>query len=175
MNAFKSFDNFKDAIQEVCAISQNIKSIFDEFDYNAINYEEAIKLLTKYIVENVPRIDSEEYPNTTAISISANEVGLKCTGQLAFGWRCRLAESGDIVYDFRITINSPTRFAKNSIVLKEAKNKGWRLSEGKKFNKSKLNNDGKTIPYINTPNLPDNATIATSVDHIDTYVNTELV
>ena len=137
MNAFKSFKDFKEGILELSSISTTIKNIVDEHNTiadEANPYEAVINKILDYVSESIPCIDSEQYPNTIAISISANEVGVKCPGQIAFGWRCRLDKDNKVCYDFRITINSSYRFAKNNIVLKEAEKLGWRLADSKRKN-----------------------------------------
>lgn len=142
MNAFKSFKNFNEAIQEVLEISETILHIIGHEE--EFTEEGVIKKLLVDFNNRIPTVTSELYPNTAAISVSATEVGYKLPGHIAFGWRVKM-DKDEISYDFRITVNTSSYFAKDSIIIREAKARGWKIVDKKKRYNNKYNPKNPTV------------------------------
>ena len=67
MNAFKSFKDFNEGLEELIKISTKIKDLFESTTYTE---KEAVHVLMDYFQEHIPSITEEDYPNTPAALIS---------------------------------------------------------------------------------------------------------
>lgn len=145
MNAFKQFNSFEEGAKEIASMSKNILEVlaYQNQDIPTSSDEAAINI-AKYVIDHAPSIYDEYYPSSSAFSIKATEVGYKCPGHLAFGWRVFIGDNDEVTYNFRITINNGNNtFAKNTAIMKMASAFGWRLEETKKPMKRKYNNNNE--------------------------------
>lgn len=129
MNAFKTFTKMDEAIKEMCTISSSIDNLFKDEETVNITEKEVTKILLKIIANDIPSIRNEDYLNCKAISVSAAEVGFKCSRNVSFGWRNEINAEGENKFNMRISINSPSEIARNTETFKSAKEKGWKLHE----------------------------------------------
>lgn len=129
MNAFKTFEKFEDGAKEIAAFSATIA--------NALRYSadifpadsfDATRNLLKLVYDNPPTIYDEDFPRSKAITVKAYETGYRCPGHLAFGWKI-IDNNGKTEYSFRVTVNNTNAFARNTSVMKAAKELGWKIVE----------------------------------------------
>lgn len=107
----KSFDNFKEGIEELIKVSTIIAKLFP--DGTPSNHKDAAKALLKKISGNVPSLDNEEYPSYYAIDLAADRCSFRTTNFVSFGWIIKTDEAGKTTYNFRILIFTNKQGLKN--------------------------------------------------------------
>ncbi len=101
MHNYKAFADFNEGLQEIKSIIPAIsKYIGDSEKYTP---EGVVNEMMKEIKNNFPSIFNPEYPTTSALSITATEVGFKTPGFYSFGWRVEQGENGTVKYSFRVS------------------------------------------------------------------------
>jgi hypothetical protein len=128
MHNIKRFTTFAEGAQEIVQLVHELESIFvrKDKDGNTVlphEPDQVIQNIFKLIMENLPSVQDLDYPRTIAFSISADEVGFKTKGPVAFGWRNIITDHNTLEYSFRVSIFSNSLGARQ--LEQELSKHGW--------------------------------------------------
>lgn len=140
INLTKTFDAFEDAYTEVIKAIPELKAYCGDTAIEAA----VLKAMMNSIVNNIPSISNENYPNTLSFSINSKEVGFKTDSNIALGWRTVFdRKSASIKYKFRITFISVPAFRK--VTIEEMKQDNWKEIDPTKQSRFWNDTEGKTF------------------------------
>lgn len=119
MHNIKRFADFSKAVEEIMSIVPGLTFFFTHTDEDGQQSDlckepdQVVQNIFNDIMSDYPSIQDLEYPRTVAFSISADEVGYKTRGPIAFGWRNIISDHNTLEYSFRISIFSNSLGAKH--------------------------------------------------------------
>lgn len=134
MNMVKPYYNFHNGLKDMIKISPIISDIMYGQNKTLPNtHEEATIKVLKALEKNPPTF-RQYLPSAHAINISKDGLSMKLNGQLSFGWTIE-RRYNNIVYHFRVSINSNNPGIYQSRELNTAKNLKFRITDSKYIEK----------------------------------------
>ena len=115
-NLTKEFTTFEEGFIEMSKHVPEIKSFCGE----TAMYQAVVGNILNVIRDNVPTLNSRQYPNTISFSINSHELGIRTDAGLAFGWRSRFnRDTDEVTYRFRVTymnLSTPHKISINNLI-----------------------------------------------------------
>jgi hypothetical protein len=115
-NLTKEFKTFEEGFIEMSKHVPEIKSFCGE----TAMYQAVVGNILNVIRDNVPMLNSRQYPNTISFSINSHELGIRTDAGLAFGWRSRFnRDTDEVTYRFRVTymnLSTPHKISINNLI-----------------------------------------------------------
>lgn len=115
-NLTKEFKSFEEGFLEMSKHVPEIKSFCGE----TAMYQAVVGNILSVIRDNVPMLNSRQYPNTISFSINSHELGIRTDAGLAFGWRSRFnRDTDEVTYRFRVTymnLSTPHKISINNLI-----------------------------------------------------------
>ena len=115
-NLTKEFSSFEEGFIEMGKHVPEIKSFCGE----TAMYQAVVGNILNVIRDNVPTLNSRQYPNTISFSINSHELGIRTDAGLAFGWRSRFnRDTDEVTYRFRVTymnLSTPHKISINNLI-----------------------------------------------------------
>lgn len=136
MNAVKTYHNFHSGIRDLCTISPIIDNIMRYPDGSLPRTHESATIQVLKSFERNPPSFRRSNPNAHAINMTKDGVSCKLNGQISFGWSIDNSRN-NVVYPFRISINSNNHGLYKSNELKKAQELHFNIYDSKFHQKSR--------------------------------------